>query len=68
MCYGETVHALRVTPSPEQILFHSREEAVIEAVVYAERAHVRAWSTADGATFTLLKDCRGPDPGTGTRD
>ena len=56
---GRSVFAMHTVPGPEQCVLGSKDDAVRHAVVFAEREHVRVWSTADGAGFVLLKDFRG---------
>jgi hypothetical protein len=55
---GRRAFALHTVPGPEQCVLRSRDDAVRQAVVFAKRAHVRVWSTDDGAGFVLLKDFR----------
>jgi hypothetical protein len=55
---GRRAFALHTVPGPEQCVLHSRDEAVRQAVVFGKRAHVRVWSTDDGAGFVLLDDFR----------
>ena len=55
---GRRVFVLHTVPGPEQWVAGSREDAVGLAAAFAERQHVRVWSTDDGAGFVLLKDFR----------
>lgn len=55
---GLLVYVLSTASGPGQVLVRSREDAVAQAVTFAERQHVRVWLTALNSDFTLLEDFR----------
>jgi hypothetical protein len=55
---GTLVYALHTAPGADQYLLRVREEAVAQAVTFAQREGVRAWLTDEGYDFVLLEDFR----------
>ena len=55
---GKRVYVLHTAPGPDQYVLHSREDAVVQAVMFAKREHVRAWLTDDGYDVVLLGNFR----------
>jgi hypothetical protein len=55
---GKQVYVLHTAPGVDQYLLSTREQAVIQARVFAKRGHVRAWLTDEGDDFVLLEDFR----------
>ena len=51
---GTVVYVLRTTPGIVRYLLPTREEAVVQAVTFAERHGVRAWLLEDGGRCTPL--------------
>ena len=49
------MYILRSTPSDDQYMLRTREEAEAQAARFAERQHVRAWLTNGGDDFVLLE-------------
>ena len=54
---GTRVYVLHTAPGTDQSLLRTREEAVAQAVTFAKRACVRAW-TDEGSDFVLIDDFR----------
>jgi hypothetical protein len=55
---GTFVYVLHTAPGADQYVLRSREKAVAQAVTFAKRQCVRAWSTDEGYDFVLLEDFR----------
>jgi hypothetical protein len=55
---GKRTYVLHTMPGEDQYVLASREQAAAQAVAFAKRQRVRAWSTNDGSEFVLLEDCR----------
>ena len=56
---GRVVFILHTAPGADQYLPHSREEAVAQALEFAQREHVRAWFDNGDDRFVLLGTFRG---------
>jgi hypothetical protein len=48
------VYVLHTASAPDQFLLHTRDEAVAQALAFANRAHVRAWFDDGDNEFVLL--------------
>ena len=51
---GTVVYVLRTTPGTDQYLLRTREEAVVQAVTFANRQGVRAWLSGHGGDWLPL--------------
>lgn len=55
---GTPVYVLHTAPGPDQLVFHSREDAVRQATVAAKHRRVRVWLADGSVEFRLLEDFR----------
>jgi len=59
---GAVVYVLRTAPGTDQYLLRTREEAVGQAMTFAERHGVRAWLLEDGDHCVPLTNSRMVEP------
>ena len=59
---GMVVHILRTAPGTDQYLLRSREEAVAQAVTFAEREGVQAWFVDESDHYVPLTRSRLVEP------
>jgi hypothetical protein len=59
---GTVVYILRTAPGIDQYLLRTREEAVGQAVTFAERQDVRAWMVDEGNYCVALTRSRMVEP------
>ena len=59
---GTVVFVLRTAPGTDQYLLRTREEAVVQAVTYAECHRVQAWWLDDSDHYVPLTHIRTVEP------
>jgi hypothetical protein len=59
---GTIVYILRTAPGTDQYLLRTREDAIVQALTFAERQGVRAWLIDDSDHYVPLTDGRMVEP------